>query len=67
MKKALKVATKFAGERVKFVGSQSGTRYHSGRSDEELYFESESGKHVVVYVSGVDNTMTARKSDGVVW
>lgn len=65
-----KIAEKFAGEPVKFVGSQSGTRYVDGGEDREEYFESVSGKHIVVEVphkSFGNEKPWAHKSDGIVW
>jgi hypothetical protein len=62
-----KVAQQFAKEPVENVGRQLGTRYADGGQDFEEYFESNSGKHVVVQYSHVDNNMLAHKSDGVVW
>ncbi len=66
-----KIAEKFAGEPVEYVGSQSGTRYADGGEDREEYFESVSGKqHIVVAVphkSFGSEKPWAHKSDGVVW
>lgn len=64
---AHKAAEDFAGEAVECVGSQTGTTYTHGESDQDIYFEPISGKHIVVAVSGQDGSMSSAKSDGIVW
>jgi hypothetical protein len=61
-----KVAEKFAKEPVRFVESEPGTRYVDGGCDRKEYFESQSGKRIVVECPHQGKPF-ARKSDGVVW
>jgi len=62
-----KIAKQFAGEKVQSVEFERGTVYDDGGMDFKEYFETASGKHIVVEHRHTTGKTFARKSDGVVW
>lgn len=63
---AMKIAEEFAGEPVELVEIGQDTHYADGGWDTREYYESKSGKHIVVECPYLGKPF-ARTSDGVVW